>query len=166
MLRQVAREHGLLFHFGEGSVSLTFPAIFNQQLRACMILLAAWLLPRPTLTPLCLLDADYPDNSVVVRTQAYNQWAKAVVISRVGGVGEIASVNFKTRNGGFTSGAKVAGWGAWWMPTSGLGGQGGVELLVTLKDGSTLNTNDYPLPDYNLWNTGNLYNYFNNIGSC
>lgn len=158
------------FHFGEGSVSsLDLPAIFNQQSLARIILLAAWLplpLARPTLTHLCSPAADYPDNSVVVRTQAYNQWAKAVVISRVGGVGEIASVNFKTRNGGFTSGAKVAGWGAWWMPTSGLGGQGGVELLVTLKDGSTLKTNDYPLPDYNLWNTGNLYNYFNNIGSC
>lgn len=103
---------------------------------------------------------DYPDSAIVVRTQAYNQWAKAVVISRLGGVGEISSVNFVTRNGGFVSGARVNGWGAWWMPTNGLGGQGGVDLQITLADGTQVFTSGYPLPDADLWGTGNIYNVF------
>lgn len=103
---------------------------------------------------------------MIVRTQAYNQWAKAVVVSRVGGVGEIAGVNFVTRNGGFVSGAKVAGWGAWWAPTSGLGGQGGVSLQITMKNGASHTTGNYPLPDYNVWNTGNVYNVYDNVPSA
>ncbi|GAQ88415.1 hypothetical protein KFL_004260080 [Klebsormidium nitens] len=114
----------------------------------------------------CMGAPDYPDHAMVVRTQAYNQWAKAVVISRVGGVGEIAGVNFKTRNGGFTSGVKVAGWGAWWAPTSGMGGQGGVALEITMKDGKSFTTDSYPLPDYSLWGTGNVYNVFDNLPSA
>ncbi|GAQ83991.1 hypothetical protein KFL_001720040 [Klebsormidium nitens] len=111
----------------------------------------------------CMGAPDYPDNAVVVRTQAYNQWAKAVVVSRVGGVGEISSVNFRTRNGGFTSGAKVNGWGTWWMPTGNLGGQGGVDLLITLKDGNSLSTTGYPLPDSDIWQTGQVYNVYQNV---
>jgi hypothetical protein len=113
-----------------------------------------------------LSNADYPNHAVVIRTQDYNPYAKAVVVSRVGGVGEIARVDFKTRNGGVTPGSRVKGWGAWWMPESGLGGQGGVGLVVTTTDGKTLDMDNYPLPDYDLWETGNIYNYFNDIGSC
>eukprot|EP00243_Klebsormidium_subtile_P004672 TRINITY_DN18821_c0_g1_i1.p1 TRINITY_DN18821_c0_g1~~TRINITY_DN18821_c0_g1_i1.p1 ORF type:complete len:314 (-),score=62.57 TRINITY_DN18821_c0_g1_i1:793-1734(-) len=115
----------------------------------------------------CMDAPDYPDHAVVVRTQAYNDYAKAVVVSRVGGVGEINYINFRTRNGGFTTGAAVNGWGAWYMPTNSLAGQGGVDLLITMKDGSTLSTTGYPLPDANQWHTGNVFNVFsNNIGAC
>ncbi|GAQ88773.1 hypothetical protein KFL_004580030 [Klebsormidium nitens] len=111
----------------------------------------------------CMGAPNYPDSAIVVRTQVYNQWAQAVVISRLGGVGEIASVNFRTRNGGFTRGARVNGWGTWWMPTEGLAGKGGVDLLITLKDGNSMSTTDYPLADASQWRTGAIYNIYKNV---
>ncbi|GAQ91136.1 hypothetical protein KFL_007330010 [Klebsormidium nitens] len=111
----------------------------------------------------CMGAPNYPDNAIVVRTQEYNEWAKAVVISRMGGVGEIAGVNFITRNGGFVRGARVEGWGTWWMPTESISGKGGVDLQITLTDGNTLTTTGYPLPDARVWRTGNIYNVFNNL---
>ena len=44
-----------------------------------------------------------PTNNVVIRFEAWNQWAKAVVISRLGGLGVVVNVNFYTaqdNNGG------------------------------------------------------------------
>jgi hypothetical protein len=44
-----------------------------------------------------------PTNNVVIRFEAWNQWAKAVVISRLGGLGVVVGVNFYTAqdsNGG------------------------------------------------------------------
>jgi hypothetical protein len=109
---------------------------------------------------------DYPDNNVVVRIQAWNQWAKAVVPSRLSGVGEVVQVNFMTSDGGFHPGHKVNGWGAWWAPEKDLSGLGGIALEIILKDGSKVNfnqgKNQYPLADYAHWETGQLYNYYGN----
>jgi GH35 family endo-1,4-beta-xylanase len=45
---------------------------------------------------------DYPaDMQIVVRTQVWNRYAKAVVVSRLHGVGEVQSVDYATRQGGF-----------------------------------------------------------------
>jgi hypothetical protein len=104
---------------------------------------------------------DYPDGpngQYVVRTQAWNQWAKAVVVSRMHGVGEIKQIDFYTRNGGFFSGQRVEGWGAWWTPGKDLSNQGGVGLKITLADDSIVDLKDsYPLPDFSYWKTGDVY---------
>jgi hypothetical protein len=103
---------------------------------------------------------DYPDGpsgQYAVRTQAYNQWAKAIVMSRMHGVGEIKHIDFMTRSGGHYSGQRIQGWGAWWTPGQDLSGQGGVGLKVTLADDSVVLLDNYPLPDFSMWNTGNLY---------
>lgn len=54
-------------------------------------------------------------------------------------------------------------WGAWWMPVSGLAGKGGVDLIITLKDGNSMSTTDYPLADASQWRTGAIYNIFRNV---
>lgn len=100
---------------------------------------------------------NYPHNDhFVVRTEAWNRWAKAIVPSRLHGVGEVSQVDFETRNGGFHKGEKVAGWGSWWIGGN-LSGQGGVNLIITMADGSVVKTVDYPLPDYDLWETGSVF---------
>ncbi|GAQ79935.1 hypothetical protein KFL_000420070 [Klebsormidium nitens] len=115
-----------------------------------------------------------PSGNIVVRLQEWNQWAKAVVISRLGATGEIIAVDFYTaqdRNGGNSgngnrvvhTGFRVQGWGAWWSPNSNLGGQGGVGLRITVKGGQVLDTNGFPMPDYSLWHTGDIINIFQNV---
>lgn len=101
---------------------------------------------------------DYPDNDhFVVRTEAWNQWAKALVVSRLHGVGEVRSVDFETRNGGFKKGEKVAGWGSWFATGGDLSGQGGVNLIITMADGSVVKTAGFPLPSFEIWKTGDVY---------
>ena len=102
---------------------------------------------------------NYPDNDhFVVRTEAWNKWAKAVVVSRLPGVGEIDHVDFETRNGGFRKGEKVQGWGSWITPGADLSGQGGVGLIITMVDGTVIKSPPYAMPDFNLWKTGDVYN--------
>lgn len=109
---------------------------------------------------------DYPDNNVVVRIQAWNQWAKAIVPSRLNGVGEVSQVNFITEHSGFHPGFRVDGWGAWWSPNADLSGHGGVALEIILKDGTRVNFNKgatpFPLADFSDWKTGQLYNFNGN----
>jgi hypothetical protein len=110
---------------------------------------------------------NYPTKDIVIRYQAYNPHAKAVVISRLPGVGVIKSVTFVTagdKNGGNSGngspvehpGSKVDGWGAWWTPGADLSNQGGVRLVITLEDGKVISQDGYPLPDYRLWSTGDI----------
>ena len=100
---------------------------------------------------------DGPGGRYVVRTQAYNIWAKSAVVSRMHGVGEIQNVDFMTRNGQFFPGRRVDGWGAWYTPGQDLSGFGGVGLKITMVDGTVIETPDYPLPDFMFWGTGNVY---------
>jgi hypothetical protein len=104
---------------------------------------------------------DYPDGpggQYVVRTQAYNQFAKATVVSRMHGVGEIKHIDYYTRTGGYYSGHLVTGWGAWWTPGADLSNQGGIGLIITLADDSVIDLKEsYPLPDFSHWKTGDVY---------
>jgi hypothetical protein len=103
---------------------------------------------------------DYPDGPKgqhAIRTQAYNQWAKALILSRMHGVGEIKQIDFMTRSGGYYTGQRIQGWGAWWTPGQDLLGQGGVGLKVALADDSVVLLDNYPLPECSTWNTSNLF---------
>lgn len=100
---------------------------------------------------------DGPGGKYVVRTQAYNRYAKAVVVSRLHGIGEIKNVDFMTRNGAFHPGRKVDGWGAWYTPGRDLSGFGGVGLRITMIDDSVIELADYPLPDFMFWDTGSVF---------
>lgn len=111
--------------------------------------------------------SDYPNHDLVVRYQAYNRNAKAVVVSRAPAAGVITGVTFVTaadNNGGNSGngspvehpGSKVDGWGAWWTPGIDLSGRGGVRLVVTMEDGQVITQDGYPMPDFRLWRTGDL----------
>jgi endo-1,4-beta-xylanase len=79
---------------------------------------------------------NYPGDGVVVRTTAWNKFAKALFVARMPGVGEVQSVDFATRDGGYFKGQKVQGWLAWFTPGQDLSGKGGIGIKVTMVDGT------------------------------
>jgi hypothetical protein len=103
---------------------------------------------------------DYPDGpngQYVVRTMVWNQYAKALYVARMHGVGQVTNINFKTRQGGYHVGNPVQGWLAWFTPGRDLSGLGGVGLDITLSDGTKIVLDGYPLPDFSNWKDGDVY---------
>lgn len=101
---------------------------------------------------------NFPGDGVVVRTMAWNPFAKALFVARLPGVGEVRMVDFKTRNGGNYPGQKVQGWGSWFTPGQDLSGQGGIGIRVTMVDETVYDwTDSYPLPDFLILRDGDVY---------
>jgi hypothetical protein len=79
-------------------------------------------------------------------------------VARLPGVGEVQSVDFATRDGGYFKGQKVQGWLAWFTPGQDLSGKGGIGIKVTMVDGTVHDwTKSFPLPPFELWEDGSVF---------